>query len=515
MARELYRLQKSVRIALQYVANVRNRFCHATPWFLDDEERTRFRREVDYLTEAFQLDYWARDPIKKRVLTMIAQTEQQISYVPVSNQEIQKKIELAQAFAASQRLAIEESQHLLEENEEVDISYENAPNPEIEEKIQGAKNFAASQRLAVCESQRFDDIDVDEVEIEETETNWKCPLCTSVNDISDALCTVCNLGAGPQRWRCNTCTAVNFLYEPECTVCQSPQSENIHTCPKCETSFPSFINACYHCGETEPGSSTTMTNEWATETLSAAKQQNDEDEEEVIILDHIQPGLSAEPISKNTVSIEEKAMEDVLHSNVTTPHRDSKKREWLDSSITSSMTTKHVKFSSPMKDESEPSSSIQGKNQVLSSMSSLCAVSQPQLQQNSNLENWILDETRSTPSLHVYHNTLSNKDFEVEWPLPRGWELCPSSRQPNDRLCFSCDGRKQAWYPPKDTPEGWILIRNEPHRRIYQKLGEPNVLFETQWPLPVGWVLSKSKSRPNQLSYYCASLGQKSLAFPK
>jgi hypothetical protein len=418
MAQQVRGLDLELKVAIQVIATVRNRFCHSTPWFLDEWEKSHFKQQVRFCTEKFSLDQWRLDPFRAK--PSLFRQAYEANVTPNQGKP--------QILAKSPTFTTESGIY------EVPI---DAPES-VRQKVKEAEEFAASQREAISASQQMG-----EEEANEEGQIWKCLACGADNDVDFLLCAICSEGVAPNRWKCKICTNINFCQDSHCTVCDTVFS--------------------------------------ITDKLP---------------LPHDAIVLDGEADENNNVStkaqVEESQIEEIQSNKRTRLYKDletiNNKQEDLNASNTYNNST------------------------------TLCST---EGSHDHELVGWVLDEGLSTERNRVYRNVHSNKLFKVEWPLPTGWRLVASSSQPLDRLCFACKQRKQAIYPPKDVPEGWVLVRDDPTRRAYEKIGsgdllfEEPIIFETPWPLPEGWVLALSKSRPNQLSYLKLSDGTKLLTFPK
>ena len=409
MARNLNRLAREVKAALHYIATIRNRFCHEKPWFHNEQEKLEFINHVRYLTESFQLEFWRGDPLKTRYAFM----------TPSST------------VAAPVPLMPPPPPPLLQGGYEVPATM----NPEIKHRIEKAQVFAASQRVAVSESQRMPDEDEEEA-VKEKDDEWSCGKCNYLNRVESLLCVMCGQGVPPDRWKCKICANVNFSYEDSCYICDSNKIPDADVASKNNNNVLLLLT----------GSS------------SEATTHDDADHHSI---------QTQQP--------------------PTTGSNGSRKRQ-----------------ATPP----EP--------QMMMMMSSR-RPSKLRREEPAELAGWILE--RTTDNIRVYRNVASNAMFEVEWPLPTGWRLTLSTSRPNERLCFICNGRKQAQYPLKDTPDGWVLVKETNNRRTYEKIADDvdgeAIQWETPWPVPEGWVVAVSKSKPNQLCYLKLADGTKIFRFPR
>jgi len=511
MASGMKSLDREVRIALQYIAQVRNRFCHQSPWFASSEERSRFVKHVGYLANKFQLNMWRGGPVATRLMHQqqvvhenqaLQQQQQQQQrgpipsllaapspakvlvipvqgyQVPDNDEEAKRKVEEAQAFAATQRERVMESQRMEEEEEEENMKAGEQRADDEEE------NEAQYVRFYSQEPEANDD-------------EWICPFCQYSNQIEDILCAICAEGVPPDRWKCPVCTHVNFQSEDACLVCETSKSAAADS--------NAFVVSSDPHGEnkeiiilTSPGPRE-----------QSKKRQKvvefvDEEEEDDDMNGKRPPSSSA--AQKMTTAAASSSSSAAAALPPLPPAAAQRKQS---SSATSATTTTAHRGSS-----SSASSSSNGKIG----------------EDDPNLPGWYLE--REVKGRRVYRNRVSGVDFEVEWPLPTGWRLEMSSSKPTQRLCFACKGRKQSVYPPKDCPKGWVLVNETDKRRTFQKVdagssptssssasaflysGDP-ILFHTPWPLPEGWILAESKSHPNQLCYLRVSDGRKHFKFPK
>lgn len=488
MAYTIKYLDRDVRIALQYIAQVRNRFCHQSPWFTSEVEKRRFTEEVQFLAEKFQLHHWRGGAIGARMLQIQWQQQQEIQRQQTAQAAIP-----ASSFAPSSMppptFVAKAAPPPPPPIQQAAVGYEVPLNDDdVRRKVEEAQVFVASQRLAVSESQRMEDEeeDEDDADGEDDQSEWPCPFCGFHNQIEDLICTVCADGVPPDRWKCPLCTHVNFSVEDQCVVC--------------ETSKPKPVAP-----QADP---------------NADRHEAKNDDDIVVIVDDELPqsqkkrqrmtSYNAE-VPSVARDVEEDEVElvepDICESGGSTVGN----RGDMPSLVILASSSASGGVNDPTRsNEKESVHSPDLQRRTVETIS--------QGTDDSALPGWVLDRV-TLDNKRIYRNETSGKIFDVEWPLPAGWRLAVSSSKPTERLCFVCKDRKQSVYPPRDCPEGWILLHEGKQRRTYEKVGsamvdgEP-VLFHTPWPLPEGWILALSKSRPNQLCYLKVSDGTKMLKFP-